>query len=246
MNESDKKRITQFIQDNELDFNIVDNPISRFHIIDYDGNKFHFEFYNENWVLVKYDPKKDDIFNTGSVPFEYFQFKTLSSLLEVLVNHDRSIMKTHWNLIQDSIEIGVHNYIDDWYNGIIEGNNWKIEDMETYKIISYTNELYKPQLKHPLNTLHEVSPINSLSYTTCEKLYFEIHPVNLLEGNESYLVKLLCNNDDIFKEYINYISYKKKGLKLFLETIFKDMERFKINSVSSENGTKSIHKGTNN
>jgi len=227
MKTQDKERIKQFIKDNDLDYNIVDESISRYHIVAYDGTKFHFENNNNNWVLVKYDPKKDDIFNVGSQAFEYLQFKTLTQILEQLLYHDNSISKTYWNLINDSMEIGVSNYSDGWYNDLIKDNHWILEDMNTYKIVTYTNSDYKPELKSPLNTIHEISPINELTYTKCEKLYFEIHPVNLLEGSETYLVKLLCNNDDIFKEYINYITFKKKGLRMFLEMMFQDMERFK-------------------
>ena len=224
----DKERIKQFIKDNDLDYNIVDEGVSKFHIVAYDGITFHFETYNDNWILVKFDHKKNDIYNIGSQPFEYFQFPNLTSILEQLSHHDKSISKTYWNLIQDSMEIGVYNYSDGWYNDLIRGNNWLVEDMETYKIVTYTSEDYNPELKSPFNTIHEVSPINNLTYTKCEKLYFEIHPINLLEGNESYLIKLLCNNEQIFKEYINYVAFKKKGLKMFLEMMFKDMERFKI------------------
>jgi hypothetical protein len=228
MKTQDKERIKQFIKDNDLDYNIVvDESISRYHIVAYDGTKFHFENNNNNWVLVKYDPKKDDIFNVGSQAFEYLQFKTLTQILEQLLYHDNSISKTYWNLINDSMEIGVSNYSDGWYNDLIKDNHWILEDMNTYKIVTYTNNDYKPEVKSPLNTIHEISPINELTYTKCEKLYFEIHPVNLLEGSETYLVKLLCNNDDIFKEYINYITFKKKGLRMFLEMMFQDMERFK-------------------
>jgi len=227
MKTQDKERIKQFIKDNDLDYNIVDESISRYHIVAYDGTKFHFENNNNNWVLVKYDPKKDDIFNVGSQAFEYLQFKTLTQILEQLLYHDNSISKTYWNLINDSMEIGVSNYSDGWYNDLIKDNHWILEDMNTYKIVTYTNSDYKPELKSPLNTIHEISPINELTYTKCEKLYFEIHPVNLLEGSETYLVKLLCNNDEIFKEYINYMTFKKKGLKMFLEVMFNDMTRFK-------------------
>jgi len=227
MSPKDKERIKQFIKDNDLDYNIVDEGITRYHIVAYDGIKFHFEMYNNNWVLVKYDPKKDNIDDPGSQPFEYLQFESLTQILEQLSHHDKSISKTYWNLIQDSMEIGVYNYSDGWYNDLIKDDNWIVEDMDKYKILTYSNDNYKPELKSPFNTLHEISPINQLTYTKCEKLYFEIHPVNLLEGSETYLVKLLCNNDEIFKEYINYMTFKKKGLKMFLEMMFRDMERFK-------------------
>ena len=49
-----------------------------------------------------------------------------------------------------------------------------------------------------------------------------------MEGQESYLLKLSCNNEEIFKEYINYKVVKKKGLKLLIDNIFKSLESFKI------------------
>jgi hypothetical protein len=37
-----------------------------------------------------------------------------------------------------------------------------------------------------------------------------------------------CNNDNIFKEYINYKVYKEKGLKIMLDSLFNDMEKYKL------------------
>lgn len=61
-------------------------------------------------------------------------------------------------------------------------------------------------------------------YTKVDKLYFEIHPISCQPGNESYLVKLLCNNEEVLKEFINYIVSRKKGLKLLIKTIFDEIK----------------------
>ncbi len=231
INESDKNRIKRFIKDNNLDYDIIDNSITRFHIISEDGMKFQFQYLEENLVLVRYNPKKDESYNNGSQPFEYFYFKTLPSLLEQLLFHDRSINKTYWNLIQDSMEVGlVGTYDSDLYKDFLVYGGYNIsQEYESYEILVYSNDSYKPELKHPYNTIHEVSPINDISYNRVNRLYFEIHPVSCQKDNESYLFRILCNNEDIMKEYINYMVWKKKGLRLFLEGLLNDMERFKSN-----------------
>jgi len=229
ISENDKKRITDFISDNELDFSIVDNPISRFHINSYDGKKFQFQNLQEGWVLMIYDPKKDDIHNPGSQPFKYFQFKTLSQILEQLKVYDSNISKIYWSIILDSIQIGFDkdSYKDTWVDDFKLDRNYQVQKDDTYQYLVYENRFYKPLLNSPFNTLHEVSPINQFSPTKVEKLYFEIHPISLKESNENYLVKLLCNNDEKFPEFINYSVIKRKGLKKFLDSLFENMKQFK-------------------
>jgi hypothetical protein len=61
-----------------------------------------------------------------------------------------------------------------------------------------------------------------------DKLYFEIHPVSTLEGRESYMLKILCNNEEIMKEYVTYRVIKRKGLRLLMESIFSEAEKFKL------------------
>ena len=222
---SDKERIVNFIKENDLDYTIVDNGITRFHVVAEDGIKFQFQNHNENWLLIKYDQIKDQ---QKDAPFDYYNYKTLPQALEQLSYHDKSIHKKYWDFLLDSVQIGFDNvnYDENWFSDIIN-EDWKIEDCGTYKTISYINDKYKPELKSPFNTLHEVSTINDIQFTKVDKLSIEIHPISCLERNESYLLKLLCNNDEIFKEYINYIVYKRKGLKLLVEQIFSEMERFR-------------------
>jgi hypothetical protein len=126
-------------------------------------------------------------------------------------------------------EYGVikEQYNEDWWDDfVIPGKN--LQERQDFNYITYENYDYRPMLKSPTNTLHEVSPINELTLTEVEKLYFEIHPVSCQENNERYIFKLLCNNDKIFKEYINYLVFKKKGVRLLVEQLFKDMEQFKV------------------
>lgn len=222
----DKNKIISFIKENDLDLTPVDSDIFKFHVQSDDKMKFFFYEYNNECVLVKYDSSKD---KPGESAYEYYYYKTLPQLLEQLAVYDRSIPRSFWEFTTESIEIGFDNinYKDDWYSEIID-NNWIVEDTGTYKYVTYTNSDYKPELKSPSNTLHEVSPINQISYTKVDKLNIEIHPVSCMEGRESYYLKLLCNNEEVFKEYINYKVIKKKGLKMLLETIFKSLEPFKI------------------
>lgn len=222
----DKNKIISFIKENDLDLIPVDSDIFKFHVQSDDKMKFFFYEYNNECVLVKYDVSED---KPGGSAYEYYYYKTLPQLLEQLAAYDKSIPRAFWEFTSESIEIGFesHNYNNEWYVGIID-ENWIIEDAGTYKYVTYTNTNYKPELKSPYNTLHEVSPINQISYTKVDKLNIEIHPVSCLEGRESYYLKLLCNNDEIFKEYINYRVIKKKGVKMLLESIFKSLEPFKI------------------
>lgn len=55
INESDKKRLVDYIDQNELDYHVVDNNISKFSLTAADGITFYIYPNNENYVLVKYD-----------------------------------------------------------------------------------------------------------------------------------------------------------------------------------------------
>lgn len=231
INQQEKNRLLEFINENDLDYTPIDNNISKFHIISHDGLKFFFYKYNEEYIITKYDPKKDIVNKPSSIAYEYSNYKTLPQVLEQLSFYDNSIHKTYWVLTIDSIQIEFikekENYIDNWYQDFIKDEYWTLEDCETYKTIIYNNSNYNPVLRSPYNTLHEVSEINNISYNNLDRLYFEIHPISCLEKRESYLLKLLCN-DNTFKEYFNYKVSSKKGLKLLIDDIFESLKIFKV------------------
>lgn len=223
INKSDIDRISTFIIDNELDYDIIDNSIIRYHIKSHDDMVFYFYNYNNNFVVVKYDKTKDG--KPGQQAYEYYQFNNLQQVLEQLKSYDDNIYKQWWYPTLNSAEIGFDSdsYIDNWFEEFKDGDFWNIDSDDNYKYITYNNPNIKPNFKSPFNTIHEVSPINDLQYTEVNKLYFEIHPISCQSGNESYLLKLLCNNEEVLKEFINYIVSKKKGLKLLIDTIFKEI-----------------------
>lgn len=159
INKSDIDRISTFIIDNELDYDIIDSGIIRYHIKSYDYIVFYFYNYNDNWI--------DD--------FKFDEF-------------------------------------------------WSVDSSDNYNYLVYNNPDVSSNINSPFNILHEVSPINDIQLTKVNKLYFEIHPISCQSGNESYLLKLLCNNEEVLKEFINYIVSKKKGLKLLIDTIFKEIK----------------------
>ena len=214
INESDKKRIVDYIKENDLDFNINDNELFKFSIISSDDMVFHVYNYNEQFVLVKYDPKKDMQSNLqgdpGIIAYEYYYYKNIQQVIEQLSLYDNSIYKEWWTPLISSINIEFHteSYKDDWSNNIINNENYKIENNENYKYLIY-EEKRNISVSSPFNLLHEVSMFNTYSPTNINKLYFEIHPIKLTEGKESNLVKILINNEEIMKEYINYRVDKK-------------------------------------
>jgi hypothetical protein len=205
----EKIRVISFLEDNELDYTPIDNGIIRFHLIAEDGMTFYVINNENEYLVTKYNKDRD---RPGSVPYENYQFKTLSEVLEQLKFYDSNLPKVYWQPILETIEIGFDkdNHIDNWYEPFIKDDFYKVEEDNQYKYFSYTNEGYKPELISPFNTLHEVSAFNDLQLEKVEKLYFEVHPISCAKKREMYLVKLLCNNDNIFKEYINYKVYKEK------------------------------------
>lgn len=229
INNDDKQKIIEFISNNELDYKISNSDIFRFNLTSLDDFKFFFYKLDGIYILSKFDPSK--INNTSLIAYQYYKFETLNLLLEQLSFYDKSIEKKYWETTTDVTNLGLDkiNYIDDWYSDFILDDNYGLESFDDdYKIIKYNNNNYKPQLKSPYNTLHEVSDFNEISYTTVDSLYFEIHPISCLNNNEKYLLKLKCNNEEILIEYINYIVNSKKGMINLLNTIFKDLEPFKI------------------
>ena len=225
----DKNKIIQFIKDNELDYTLIDNGITRFHVMAVDGIKFLFYKHEEQYIITKYDGNKDSEGPSGANAYKHYTFKTLMQVLEQLSFYDKSLEKSYWSTTADTIDIGFDqiNYIDDWHTDFTTDDKYGLEDDGKYKFITYTNNEYKPELSSPYNSLDEVSPVNNKSYTQVDNLHFEIHPISCLQGRESYLLKLQCNNEKVLKEYINYIVSSKKGLKMLLDTIFKDLEIFK-------------------
>lgn len=227
ISQSDKERMIQFIKENELDYIPVDNGIIKFHTMSYDGMKFFFYNVNEDYLIVKYDPNKDNG-NPASIPYEYYTFKNLQQVLEQLSFYDNSLYKQWWSFTNPlEVKFEKETYDDKWYEDFKKGEFWSVEETNQGKVLVYENSSYKPELKSPHNTIHEVSPINEVSYEKVNKLYFEIHPLSCLEGRESYLLKLLCNNEEVLKEYINYRVVTKKGLRLLVSDIFKNLERYK-------------------
>ena len=227
INKKDKERIYSFIEENELDLNIVDNDISKYSVNAEDGITFYIYEYN-GYVVSKYDQIKD---RQRKDPYEYFSFNTLQQVLEQLKFYDNNLPKNYVTPTSNSIEVPFdkNTYFPEWVNEFIENENWKVEiDDSGYNYLVYENEDYKPELISTFNTLHEVSSINSKTYTKVDKLNFIIYPVSLGKKNEKYFFKLLCNNEEVMKEYINYKVSKKKGLKNLIKEIFSQMEKFKL------------------
>lgn len=229
--ELDKERVRGFILKNDLDFKIVDDKILKFKIISEDGIHFSFHIYNEKYILVKYNPEKDKD-NVFETPYEYYEFKTLVDALTQLKYYDDNIPKSFWEVTTNSAEIPFksNSYKDDWYDEFKRDAEYtKIEsdDFNNYKYVTYNNPNYSPNIKSPHNTLSDVSYINTddQAITKVDTLYYEIHPISCEDGSESYLFKLLANNEETLKEFINYIVYKKKGLSLLLKDIFNNISK---------------------
>lgn len=231
INNTDKQRVFDFIKNNQLDYILVDENISKFHIIAYDNIKFFFYTYNDEYIVVKYDSEKDRDDKPDLIPYEYFNFKTLSQALEQLKYYDDDLHKSYWYPTTNSAEIGFdkNSYKDDWFEDFKREAEYSMvqNDDFGYQYLTYDNPNYSPCIKSPFNTLSQVSDLNSeeQAYIKVNKLYFEIHPISCQEGNESYLLKLLANNEEVLKEFINYIVTKKKGLKMLIEEIFKSIKK---------------------
>ena len=228
ISESDKNRILNFIKENELDYSLFDDGIGKFKILSYDNYEFQPYEFNEGYVLVKYDKEKDKPNDPSSIPYQYFNFKNIPALLEALKAHDDSLHKVWYYPILNSAEIGFDktSYYENWHIGLIN-EEYSIESDSHCDYIVYDNKSYKPLLKSPHYTLHEVSDINDEYLSSVDSLNFEIHPISLQEGNESYLFKLRYNNEEVLTEYINWMIVKKKGLKIFLKELFESMQPFK-------------------
>lgn len=215
-----KESIRDFIEINDLNYEVIDDVINDFKILAEDGIIFSFVLHEEEVIIIKYNSEKDNKF--GETTHEYFNFKTLSSALEQLKYYDEQIPRKYYETTLNSIEIGFNKigYDEKWYEKLdINVENLSIIEDEQYKYLVYENDKLYPKMIDSAYTLHEVSYLNSHINIDVNKLYFEIHPICCLSGK--YNLKLLKNNEVVLKEYINYITYGKKGLGKLISDIFK-------------------------
>jgi len=234
ISDTNKEKIKGFITKNDLDFTIVDleDEISKFTIISQDGINFFFYTYNDKFILVKYDSDKDKAGQIYINTHEYYEFKTMIEMLTQLKYYDDNIPKSFWEVTLNSAEVPFNkgSYTDDWHKEFqrdAEYTRIDSDDFNNYEYIVYENPLYSPNIKSPHNTLSQVSYINSdeQSIVKVNKLYYEIHPISCEPGSEEYLFKLLANNEETLKEFINYIVHKKKGLTLLINDIFNNLSK---------------------
>lgn len=230
ISESEKQRIFQFVDELELDYDIIDNGIAKPALEAADGMRFHFHKNGDEYVVAKYDKSKDREGTSGA--YQFYQFKSIQQIMEQLKIYDEAIPKTYWTPTANSIDFPFDkdSYSEDWHSWIDKDPSWKIEEDAHCKYLSYESDEYQPEIKSPFNTvgddawggmLHESRP------TKVEKLSFEIYPLCGRPKRESYMVRLLCNNEEVLKEYVTYIAYRKKGLRLLMESIFSEAKKFK-------------------
>lgn len=160
INETDKNRLLQFINENELDYSAVDNSLFKFNLIAYDKQAFQFYTFENQHIIVKYDKTKD---KPGTIPYEYYYFQNMQQVLEQLKLYDNSIPKTWWYPIIDTTDLGLDkfNYNENWFSEFLRDDNYLTEQVDYYCVITYQNDEYKPELHSPFNTLHEVSLFNN-------------------------------------------------------------------------------------
>ena len=209
LTENEENIIQKYIIDNELDYSITGGQLFRYSLT-LDGICFYVNKSDGKYVLIKHDPMKEV---NDPNQFIYLNYESLDSMLEDLKVYENSIPKSYWSMRLDSAQVDFikESYNPVWYEEFIN-EDFRIEDYEKqYKYITYTKHM-DFELKNPYND-HE------LSNYKLEKMYFEIHPVCVERGKEEYLAKFLVNNDPIFKEYISYDVYKRKGLKMFVESL---------------------------
>jgi hypothetical protein len=226
ISESDKKRISEYIKENELDYKISDGAIFRYSINSYDDKIFYIHRYDEKYVVVKYDESKERMRQQAHF---YFTFENIQQVLEQLSLYDDSLYKVWWHTPKSSmagvVGFDKSNYNDEWVSNTLKTNeNWKIDEDNDYKYLIYEEER-KIKVISPFNELHKTGYYEK-TYFEMDKLYFEVHPLDLTESNESYLVKVLINNEPILKEYINYNVRRRKGLRLFLENLFSNKNEY--------------------
>jgi hypothetical protein len=233
IDEREKARIFQFVEDCELEYDIIDNGIAKPALEAADGIRFHFHKDGDAYIIAKYDKGKDREGTSGA--YSFYRFQTLPQVMEQLKIYDEQIPKTYWVPDSNSIDFPFdkESYEDSWHEWIPKDECYSIEEDSHGKYLAYSSDEYRPELKSPFNTVGEDAWGSILHESKPEKigrLYFEIYQISGRPKRESYMAKILCNNEEVLKEYITYRIYKKKGLRLFLESFFKEMEAFRIRS----------------
>jgi hypothetical protein len=228
--ESEKQRIFQFVDELELDYDIIDNGITKPALEAADGVRFHFHKNGDEYVIAKYDKEKDRPGTSGA--YQFYQFKSLQQIMEQLKIYDEAIPKTYWAPTANSIDFPFDkdSYEESWHEWIEKDESYSIEEDAHCQYLSYSNDGYSPEIKSPFNTVGEDawgSILHESNPTKVERLHFEIYPLCGRPKRERYMVKILCNNEEVLKEYVTYTAYRKKGLRLLLQSIFSEAEKFK-------------------
>lgn len=223
LSEKEIEQIIDFINQNELDYIVINNGISPFQLFASDGFIFKFLLNDGKLYLLSTHKDKD---KGDPNQFEYTPMESLNKALKYLAEYDNSIVKKYWHVVDNITEYVCkkESYDEDWYKFIPLDLNYSIHTIksgyeEGYKYLVYKNDEYKPVLATPQNQLNTLNTLN--------ELYFEIYPFICSPGKESYIFRLDCNGDNKFKEFVNYVIDTKKGMKLFLETLFNDVKPFK-------------------
>ena len=89
ISESEKQRIFQFVDELELDYDIIDNGIAKPALEAADGMRFHFHKNGDEYVVAKYDKGKDREGTSGA--YQFYQFKSLTQIMEQLKIYDEAI-----------------------------------------------------------------------------------------------------------------------------------------------------------
>ncbi len=229
LSENELTRTLEFIKENELDYQYIDNGIFRPHFITYDNKKIYLGKNENMYIICTYDPDKD---RPGNNPWEWETVGNVMQIIERLKQRDESIHKVYWELIGNSIEVAfdIQNYNEEWHNEFIESDGYTKEQDSLCTYVVFESDDYEPEIISPFNTIGSDS-IGGLIHNSIpnklSKLRFEIHPIKTIPGNETYLFKVRCNEDETFPENICYQVIGKKGLKLIRQSIFSEMERFR-------------------
>jgi hypothetical protein len=230
LGENEITRMLDFITENELDYQYIDNGIFRPYFTTYDNKKIYLGKNEGMYIICTYDPEKDKPGINGAWQWETIQ--NVMQIIERLKQRDESIYKVYWELTTNSIEIpfDVQNYNNEWHEEFKESEGYTKEQDSLCTYVVFESNDYEPEIMSPWNTvgsdslggfIHDSKP-NKLS-----KLRFEIHPIRTIPGNETYLFKIRCNDDENFPENICYKVVSKKGLRLIRQSIFTEMESFR-------------------